>query len=328
MKQTTQEFIDRMKEQTIGCEIEMAEITRRAAITKVAEYFGTQTTVKHDGGGYDTWSCLDPQGRRWQVMSDSSIRASDRTKKAELVTPILRYEDIEDLQEILRRLRRAGAISNPQHGCGVHIHIGAAGHTPQSLRNLANIMASHEDLLKRAIYIDDGRCSTFCRPVDARFLAAVNAQKPRTMDALADLWYRTQNADGWDRDHHYNRSRYHMLNYHATFTKGTVEFRLFQFDNPHTSNGRQCKGGLHAGRMKAYIQLALALSQAAKSVRSASPKKHTTDNPKYAMRCWLLRLGFIGDEFATARDLLTKKLPGDAAFRHGRPRQQTAAEAA
>ena len=36
------------------------------------------------------------------------------------------------------------------------------------------------------------------------------------------------------------------------------------------------------------------------------------------MRTWLLRLGFIGEEFATARDILTRNLRGDAAFRHGR----------
>ena len=36
------------------------------------------------------------------------------------------------------------------------------------------------------------------------------------------------------------------------------------------------------------------------------------------MRTWLLRLGFIGDEFETARDVLTRRLAGDAAFRRGR----------
>ena len=66
------------------------------------------------------------------------------------------------------------------------------------------------------------------------------------------------------------------------------------------------------------IQLCLALSQMAKTVASASPKQPQVENPKYAMRTWLLRLGFIGDEFATARDILTKNLEGDTAFRHGR----------
>lgn len=323
----TQEFINEMKQQTIGCEIEMAEITRKAAATVIADYFGRPETVTHNGGGYDTWSCLDGKNRRWQVMNDGSIHASSWDEQAELVTPILTYDDIEDLQEIIRRLRRAGAVSNPRHGCGVHIHIGADGHDARTLRNLTNIMAAHEPLLSQAIYIDRGRQGSYCQPVDAGFLKAVNTKKPKTMEDLADVWYQSQGCD-WQRDEHYNGSRYHMLNLHATFTKGTIEFRLFQFDNPHTANGRSYKGGLHAGRMKAYIQLALAISQAAKTVKTASPKVLTTDNPKYAMRCWLLRLGFIGDEFATARDLLTEKLPGDAAFRHGRPQAAAAADAA
>ena len=323
MKQDRTEFINAMKQQTIGCEIEMAEIRRDAAIKVAADYFGTQNTVQYEGLGYKAWSCLDNKGRKWLVMRDSSIRASDDDKKAELTTPILTYDDIEDLQEIVRRLRHAGAISNPNHGCGVHIHIGANGHTPQTLRNLVNIMAAHEALLTHAIYIARSRTGHWCQPVDPRFLQAVNAKKPKTMTDFADVWYTSQGC-GYGRNQHYNDSRYHMLNLHATFTKGTVEFRLFQFDNPH--NG--FKGGLHAGRLKAYIQLALAINQQAKTVRTASPKVLTTDNPKYAMRCWLLRLGFIGDEFATARDQLTKKLPGDAAFRNGRPQRAAAADAA
>lgn len=113
---------------------------------------------------------------------------------------------------------------------------------------------------------------------------------------------------------YFGTGRYHMLNLHATFTKGTVEFRLFQFDAP--SNGKQ--NGLHAGQLKSYIQLCIALSQMAKTLKSASPKPQQTENPKYAMRTWLLRLGFIGEEFATAREILTKHLDGDASFRNGR----------
>ena len=133
------------------------------------------------------------------------------------------------------------------------------------------------------------------------------------MAKLADVWYTSQDED-YGRSQHYNGSRYRMLNLHATFTKGTVEFRLFQFDEPDGTR----KGGIHAGQLKSYIQLCLALSQMAKEVRSASPKPQQNENPKYAMRTWLLRLGFIGEEFATARDFLTRNLAGDAAFRHGR----------
>jgi hypothetical protein len=42
-----------------------------------------------------------------------------------MVTPILTWDDIESLQELVRQLRHAGAKSDPSHMCGVHIHIGA-----------------------------------------------------------------------------------------------------------------------------------------------------------------------------------------------------------
>lgn len=305
--------IEEMKKQTIGVEVEMNNIARPKAAKLAAEFFGTgryEDTAHRNG--YCTWSAWDEGGREWKFQKDVSISGPD-SEKCEMVTPILTYDDMETLQELIRKLRKAGAKSDASRGCGVHIHIGAQGHTPQTLRNLANIMASHEDLLAQALNLDSYRIARYCRTVDPIFLAQLNRKKPQTMAQLADIWYTSQNAF-WGRDQHYNDSRYHMLNLHATFTKGTIEFRLFQFDTP---NGER-KGGLHAGQLKSYIQLCLALSQMAKEVRTASPKPQQNENPKYAMRTWLLRLGFIGDEFKTARDLLTKRLSGDAAFRNGR----------
>ena len=313
MNEKTRIQIAEMKQQTIGVEVEMNSISRDKAAKLAAEFFGTGRYENTAGrNGYYTWSAWDAQGREWKFQRDVSITGPD-SEKCELVTPILTYEDMETLQELIRRLRRAGAKSDATRGCGVHIHIGAKGHTPQTLRNLANIMASHESLLADALALDHWRMSRYCRTVDQRFLNQLNRRKPSTMAQLADVWYGSQNAN-YGRSQHYNDSRYHMLNLHATFTKGTVEFRLFQFDAP--ADGKQ--NGLHAGQLKSYIQLCLALSQMAKMVKTASPKPQQTENPKYAMRTWLLRLGFIGEEFATARDLLTRRLAGDAAFRNGR----------
>ncbi len=92
----------------------------------------------------------------------------------------------------------------------MHIHIGAAGHTAQSLRNLANIMASHESLLVDALKIAESRTDSYCQPVDPDFLSRVNKEKPSTMSQLADVWY-TANGASYGRDQHYNSSRYHML---------------------------------------------------------------------------------------------------------------------
>lgn len=313
MNEKTARQITEMKNQTIGVEVEMNSITRQKAAKVAADFFGTGRFENTAGrNGYSTWSAWDAQGREWKFQKDVSIAGPDE-QKCELVTPILTYQDIETLQELCRQLRHAGAKSDASRGCGVHIHIGAQGHTPQSLRNLANIMASHESLIAEALKLDRSRMSRYCRTVDPRFLEQVNRRKPRTMAHLADIWY-TSNGASYGRSHHYNDSRYHMLNLHATFTKGTVEFRLFQFDEPTAER----RGGIHAGQLKSYIQLCLALSQMAKDVRTASPKPQQNENPKYAMRTWLLRLGFIGEEFATARDFLTRNLTGDTAFRHGR----------
>lgn len=311
--QNTANQINQMKAQTIGVEVEMNHITRDKAARLAAEFFGTNRYENTAGrNGYYTWSTWDSQGREWKFSKDVSIAGPDN-EKCELVTPILKYEDIPTLQGLIRILRKNGAVSHAGVGAGVHIHIGAKGHTPQTLRNLANIMASHESLLAEALLLDRSRIRRYCKMVDPNFLKQVNSKKPKTMAALAEVWYTSQNAS-YGRTQHYNESRYHMLNYHATFTKGTVEFRLFQFDQP--ADGK--KNGLHAGQLKSYIQLCLALSELAKEVKFASAKPQQHENPKYAMRTWLLRLGFIGEEFATAREVLTKRLAGDAAFRNGR----------
>lgn len=210
MNEKTVQQIARMKEQTIGVEVEMNSITREKAAKIAADFFGTRrfenTACRND---YCTWSAWDSQGREWKFQKDVSIAGCD-AEKCELVTPILKYEDIETLQELIRRLRRAGAISHAGIGAGVHIHIGANGHTPQSLRTLANLMASHERLIADALKIDQGRMNRYCRTVNPRFIEQINKKKPTTMAQLADIWY-TSNGANYGRTQHYNDSRYHML---------------------------------------------------------------------------------------------------------------------
>ena len=315
MTDKTASQIANMKKQTIGVEVEMNGITRRTAARVAADYFGTHQYENTAGrNGYSTWSAWDADRREWKFQKDVSIHGHE-DEKCELVTPILRDEDIEELQRLLRALRKAGAQSSASRGCGVHIHVGlkseAGDHTAQTLTNLANMMAAHEEQIGRAIKISERRVEGYCRTVSPAFLNRLNAQKPRTMSELADIWYEGNGAN-YRRDEHYNNSRYHMLNLHASFTKGTIEFRLFQFDEPHDGQ----KGGIHCGQLKAYIQLCLAMRQLAKELKSARPKPQQRENEKYAFRCWMLRLGFIGEEFKTARKLLLQNVSCDGAWRH------------
>lgn len=291
-----------LRAQTFGVEIEMTGLTRNRAAKVIATYFGIEAS--HFGGGYDEYHAKDSKGRTWKAMSDSSIwaerkdgsQASD-LYKTEVVTPILRYEDIEDLQEILRKLRKAGAMVN--RSTGIHIHIGAENFTPATLCNLLKNIRSKEDILYKALQVKDSR-ARYCRKTNQKLIEMIEAHRPKTRAKLADLWY----AEApYGRDRHYNESRYHGLNLHAYFTKGTVEFRLFN-------------STLHAGELKAYIQFCMAVTAKALNTKKASAKPSISDNEKYTFRCWLLRLGLNGEEFKTCRNHLLKHLEGNSAWRH------------
>lgn len=296
-----------MRTQRFGIEIELTGITREDAAKVIADYFGTE--CYYIGTYYKTYVAKDRKGREWKATFDSSIVAQKKVHrqvtsagdeyKCEIVSPILTYDDIPDLQEVVRQLRHKGAFASEK--CGIHIHVDASRYTPQTLRNMVNIIASKEDILYKALQNDPARLY-YCKKVNEKLIETINKKKPKTMEQLKDLWYAEDPHS--NRNKHYNSTRYHGLNLHATFTKGTVEFRLF---NSTT----------HAGEIKAYIQFCLAVSHQALAQKSASPRRTVTDNEKYAFRCWMLRLGLIGDEFKTCRLHFLKHLEGNSAWRHG-----------
>ena len=296
-----------MRTQRFGIEIEFTGITRKEAAECIKKQMNSMV-MNYIGGSYNTYHVMDSLGRTWKIVSDSSIDAekksgkeiisADRNYEVELVSPILTYEDIKPLQEMVRALREAGALVNKS--CGIHIHIDAAPHTPATLKNLVNLMASKEDLLYKSLEIDPARLK-YCKKVNEALIKSINKNKPKTLQALADIWYQDYILES--RDRHYHQSRYHGLNLHSTFTKGTVEFRLF---NSTT----------HAGKIKAYIQFCLALSNQALSQKTASAKRTYTDNEKYTFRCWMLRLGLNGDEFKTCRLHFLANLTGNSAWRN------------
>ena len=88
---------------------------------------------------------------------------------------------------------------------------------------------------------------------------------------------------------HYDHTRYYALNIHAVFSKGTLEWRCFE-------------STLHAGKVRANITLALAISAQAINQRSTQMKKTLiSENPAFTFRTFLLRLGLIGDEYKNVR---------------------------
>lgn len=94
----------------------------------------------------------------------------------------------------------------------------------------------------------------------------------------------------------------YALNLHSVFYHGTVEWRCFE-------------STLHAGEVRADITLALAMSaQAINLEKTVARKTPVGDNPAFAFRTFLLRLGLIGPEYKNVRMHLLKRLPGDPAW--------------
>ena len=70
--------------------------------------------------------------------------------------------------------------------------------------------------------------------------------------------------------------------------------------------------------MKAYDSFICKLCEMARNAKRVNSKETDTDNEKYAFRCFLLRLGFIGAEFKNERKILLHNLTGSSAFRSGK----------
>ena len=123
----------------------MTGITRAAAAQVIAGHFNTSAT--HVGGIYDAFAVRDGDNRQWKVVSDSSIHRESRRGESrnaayavEFVSPICKYDDIGTIQELIRKLRSAGAKVNSS--CGIHIHIDASPHDVKTLRNIVMFTGS------------------------------------------------------------------------------------------------------------------------------------------------------------------------------------------
>lgn len=284
---------DMMKKQLFGVEIEMTGISRGKAADVVAEMLNSEVSGP-EGDCYKTRTIEDSRRRTWKVMRDSSIAPQPCRDeyKVEFVTPPLNYEDIELLQNIVRKLRENGAKANSS--CGIHIHVDGANHTAESLKKLVNFMVSRQELVYDALQVGS-RAGQWCRPLSKELFDGLRQEKELTTEKIEQIWYSEKNDHyfGGINHRHYNETRYHGVNLHAYFTKGTVEFRLFN-------------STLHAGKIKAYIQFCLAVSAWAitsqdkvvfRTMAGYTPEKRVT-----IMRNILTnRLGLYGDEFKTCR---------------------------
>ena len=294
-----QNAIETIKTLTYGTELEYTRISRERAAKAIHSVTGG--TLNHTGGGYDEWTVTAPDGRKWKAVSDGSL--GDRATSAEVVTPVLKYEDMETLQAVVRALRKAGAQTP---ACtSQHVHIGVADFTARQIANFARIWYKQETVILKALGTLPSRLAHYTRPTDREFIARLEKAKPATREELNKAWFGYANPN----PAHYDGARYRAINLNNVWRTGTVEIRAFN-------------GTTHAGEVKAHILLALAIAAKALTAKCAStknPQEFNEATAKYTMRVFTLHLGMIGEEFKNTRMHLLKHLEGSTAWKNGRP---------
>ena len=96
-------------------------------------------------------------------------------------------------------------------------------------------------------------------------------------------------------------------------TADTLRFPWFSLEDGAQANG---------DKVKAYTLLVEKLCAAAKLQKRVTAKEKPVENEKFAFRVFLIRLGFVGDEYRVARKILLKNLSGNSAFKNGAPSKQ------
>lgn len=303
-----------------GVEVEFTSLPRLKAASAVyaamKRSFGD--AIRLDADTRASYPVTDAAGREWCFVYDGSVDDPG----GELVTPILYYPsevtapgDLKRLDMAVSSIVEKGAEANDS--CGVHVHVDAAPllESKGAVRRLALIVARQQALIAEALQIRPQRHSVYCRPLAPWILHRL--AKAKTNADVMRAWYSENSLGECMERSSYRRdgSRYHGLNLHSVWHRGTVEFRYFN-------------GTLDFPKILAYVHLCLCLvGYALRAQRPGRvvPREVEATSAKYDFRCLLLRLGMIGDEFASTRRVLLAHLGGDVAWKKARPRRPAVA---
>lgn len=305
MTTSTAAHIATLKSLTFGVEIETVGLSRERVAEKVADAlvatYGGQVRITTARGfsSSTTYQVTTEDGRVWSVMRDGSLLDGG----AEIVTPVLRYTDLEALQAVVRAVRKGGARSKHEDNCGIHVHVGLVDAEPAVVGRLAKLVSKVDGLVRQSLQVAPRRAD-YCKPLPEAFVAAV---KPTMTKAqLATAWGGAvygADIEAGRAPSRYDSTRYRGLNLNSWFYRGTVEFRYFN-------------GTLHAGEVKAYVQFCLGMVAKAVTSSSIASERRGAEvaaSPYVSMNTFLARrrgLNLTGPEFATMRLHMTKLLTG------------------
>ena len=213
--------------------------------------------VRKDDEG--TWLVDDCLERIWAVIdgADNIDAMFEKPRdRCVLVSPLLAYEDMDDLLCLLREVRSAtGVEGGPSCGMRVYAFLGEGNWLAKV--NLRNLFCSKRALLFKALETD------------------LEAFRPGAQERIDRIVFGEE---------------------------GLCE--VFPYD---------AASSLDPGEAGATLQLALAAAAQAVSQERVSAKPGKAENERYAFRCWMVRMGLVGDEYKPMRRRFLKRLPGDSA---------------
>ena len=214
------EKLETMRSLGFGPELEYEQISRQRMADAIQSVVGGRQV--HGGYAHNAIAVVAPDGREWKAMSDGSLRDG-----AEFVTPILHWDDMDTLQEVVRAIRKAGA-KTPET-TSQHVHIGAADWTPQQITNMVRIFYKQENLILKSAGTLQRRLARYTRPTDRAFVSRILDRKPKTMEELNEAWF------GYYRPTfpHYTEERYYVE--YGIMLSSWPNERVFKNDLPFQS---------------------------------------------------------------------------------------------
>lgn len=278
-----------MKNQKFRIEMELIGIVVYQAARYITDFLNGSSYRDDDDSR--TFMIKDSKDKQWVVLPAKAIQPlgslplgiHDRRHPFKIVSPMLQYEDIETLQEMVRTLREKNAQVN--EFTRLRIQIDAKPFDVNSLCKLVTMLKQKEDLFYQALQVPESRIRSDCQKINVDFLEQINLQKPKTMEEFKELW--KQNCSELGVSENGIKHRY-ALNLDSVFHIGTIDFLHF-------------KSTLHAGKIKSYLQLCLAISHQALTGEQNNLLQSQDANNRETLERWLSEMGLVGREYKSVR---------------------------
>ncbi|MDR3540686.1 MAG: hypothetical protein P4L69_06905 [Desulfosporosinus sp.] len=207
---------------------------------------------------------------------------------------VITFPEIEDkqiLRTVLEALKTAGVTAE---GNGT-VTISLNANDGNSLRNTVNLIWSKQNLIRKAL---DRQTDI----VPESLVNTINAVPIDSLEEFAEVINKAIDAGTIEEE---SQLEFDLVD-------KTISFSFFN-------------ASLNTEEVLAFITLCQQLNEQGKKQKFSSTKQRESTNDRYSFRCYLLKLGFIGEEYKVARKVLLSRLDGNTSFRT--PEAQQAAKA-